>query len=46
MAFKDYTYVHQPRGNILSYVGVNYVTLDLLIEKGLSQDFCPLFYVK
>lgn len=33
MAFRDYTYMHQPRGNILSYVGVNYVTLDLLIEK-------------
>lgn len=46
MAFKDCTYMHQPRGNILSYVGVNYVTLDLPIEKEPNQDFCPSFYVK
>lgn len=31
--------MHQPCSNILSYVGVNYVTLDLLLGKEQSQGF-------
>lgn len=39
MVFKDYTSMHQPCSNIRSYVGVNYVTLDLLPGKEQSKCF-------
>lgn len=39
MVFKDCTYVHQSCSNILLYVGVNYLTLDLLLGKEQSRGF-------
>lgn len=43
MVFKDCTYMYQPCSNILSYVGVTYVTLDLLIGKEQSLALHPPF---